>query len=167
MNAVYLFLVEASITVLPGALILVVWSKSLRRVLLDLCGTESRANFWLVYSNIMLLLTPLLFVSLFGLLAGVDIELATVLLAITLGGIGLWGVVHLTIKVIQPNYRVITPRVLKRFLACGYLAVFIAIQLFDPELQELAVIFLPPLLVTTHFMYLARGYLWQRVTGAK
>lgn len=106
-------------------------------------------------------------VFLFGLLAGVDVELATVLLAITLGGIGLWGVVHLTIKVIQPNYRVITPRVLKRFLACGYLAVFIAIQLFDPELQELAVIFLPPLLVTTHFMYLARGYLWQRVTGAK
>src|SRR5690554_4549805 len=91
MNAVYLFLVEASITVLPGALILVVWSKSLRRVLLDLSGTESRANFWLVYSNIMLLLTPLLFVFLFGLLAGVDIELATVLLAITLGGIGLWG----------------------------------------------------------------------------
>jgi|SRR5690554_4034060 hypothetical protein len=66
MNAVYLFLVEASITVLPGALILVVWSKSLRRVLLDLCGTESRANFWLVYSNIMLLLTPLLLVFLFG-----------------------------------------------------------------------------------------------------
>src|SRR5690606_35118993 len=80
-------------------------------------------------------------VCLFGLLAGVDIELAAVLLAIHLGGIGLGGVVHLTLKVIQPSYRVVTPRVLKRFLAGGYLAVFIAIRLFVPELQELAVIF--------------------------
>ena len=67
MNVVYLFLIEVFISLLPSFLIVIFWSKPLRLILLDLCGTEARAEFWLVYSNLMLLITPLLFVFIFGL----------------------------------------------------------------------------------------------------
>lgn len=67
MNVAYLFLIEVFITLLPSLLIISFWSKPLRQILLDLCGTEARAEFWLVYSNLMLLITPLLFVFMFGL----------------------------------------------------------------------------------------------------
>lgn len=67
MNVTYLFLIEVFISVLPSLLIIGFWSKPLRLILLDLCGTEARAEFWLVYSNLMLLITPLLFVFMFGL----------------------------------------------------------------------------------------------------
>lgn len=67
MNVAYLFLIEVFVSLLPSFLIVIFWSKSLRLILLDLCGTEQRAEFWLVYSNLMLLITPLLFVFMFGL----------------------------------------------------------------------------------------------------
>ena len=40
--------------------------KSLLRVLIDMCGTETRAKFWITYSNIMLVIAPLLTVIIFG-----------------------------------------------------------------------------------------------------
>jgi hypothetical protein len=34
---------------------------SLRKILIDLCGTAERANFWTAFSNLSLILTPLIF----------------------------------------------------------------------------------------------------------
>lgn len=34
---------------------------SLSRILTDICGTEARARFWVTFSNILLILTPILF----------------------------------------------------------------------------------------------------------
>jgi|SRR5476651_912288 hypothetical protein len=61
-----LFLVEIGVSLAGSLLVLLFWSKSLKRILVDICGTEDRAAFWLIYSNIMLFITPLLSVILFG-----------------------------------------------------------------------------------------------------
>jgi hypothetical protein len=42
---------------------LVVYVKApLRSLLIELCGTKERANFWLAFSNVTLVLVPLIFV---------------------------------------------------------------------------------------------------------
>lgn len=66
MNDFTLFLVEVFISLTAAGAVILFWSKSLRKILIDICGTEERAAFWLMYSNIMLAITPLLFVFMFG-----------------------------------------------------------------------------------------------------
>jgi len=41
----------------------VVWylRSHLRGILIDLCGTESRADFWMAFSNVVLILVPMIF----------------------------------------------------------------------------------------------------------
>ncbi|HUJ22952.1 MAG TPA: hypothetical protein VLX58_15585 [Bryobacteraceae bacterium] len=51
---------------LCGAVVLcflVVWylKSHLRGLLIDLCGTETRADFWMAFSNVVLILVPLMF----------------------------------------------------------------------------------------------------------
>lgn len=62
MNTLLLFATEITISLGFSAVVLVAMSRPLKNVLQDLCPTKRQADFWLSYTRIMLLLTPLLLV---------------------------------------------------------------------------------------------------------
>jgi len=61
-----LFLIEAGISFATSGTVIFFLYKSLYRLLVDSCGTETRAKFWVVYTNIMLVIAPLLTSIVFG-----------------------------------------------------------------------------------------------------
>jgi len=60
MNTIILFLTEIAVTLLASLLLVGYLRPHLRRVLVDLCGTDERARFWTVFSNILLVGAPLI-----------------------------------------------------------------------------------------------------------
>lgn len=62
MNNLNLLLLEVSISVLTSIVIMILLSRPLKSALLDLCPTDTQALFWLAYTRIMLLISPLLLV---------------------------------------------------------------------------------------------------------
>jgi uncharacterized membrane protein YhaH (DUF805 family) len=61
MNAAWLFVVGLIVAITASALTLAYLRRPLFRILVDLCGTEDRAAFWLAFSNVTLFLVPVLF----------------------------------------------------------------------------------------------------------
>lgn len=61
MNAAWLFVCGLVVTMTASALTLAYLRHSLRRILVDLCGTDDRAAFWLAFSNVTLFFIPVLF----------------------------------------------------------------------------------------------------------
>lgn len=66
MNELTLFAFEIIISLFVSTCVIYILNKSFRNVLIDLCGTEVRAQFWLIYSNLMLVIAPLLTTIMFG-----------------------------------------------------------------------------------------------------
>jgi hypothetical protein len=66
MEELKLFIIEIILSLSVSAVVIICLTNALRRLLVDMCGTESRARFWVVYSNIMLVIAPLLAIILFG-----------------------------------------------------------------------------------------------------
>ena len=60
MNTIFAFAIEVIITLAICALTFRYMRPFLNRILVDLCGTEERAQFWTVFSNILLVGFPLL-----------------------------------------------------------------------------------------------------------
>ena len=60
MNTMFAFAVEVILTFIICALTFRILRPYLNRILIDLCGTEERAQFWTVFSNIVLVGFPLL-----------------------------------------------------------------------------------------------------------
>jgi len=60
MYIVTLFWIQIAVTLTIVALILRFLRSSLRRILIDLCGTEDRAQFWTTFTNIVLLSLPMI-----------------------------------------------------------------------------------------------------------
>lgn len=60
MNTIFFFLLEVVLTLTICILVFRYLRPFLGRVLVDLCGTEERAQFWTVFSNIILVGLPLL-----------------------------------------------------------------------------------------------------------
>lgn len=60
MNTIYLFLMQVALTVILCIVIVGYLRPFLRRVLIDLCGTEDRAHFWTAFSNILLIGLPII-----------------------------------------------------------------------------------------------------------
>ena len=58
MNLIILFLIEIAITLLASLLLMAYLRPHLHRMLVDLCGTDERAQFWTVFSNILLVGLP-------------------------------------------------------------------------------------------------------------
>ena len=58
MNQITTYLVSLILTLLVSACVTLLLRTALRRVLADLCGTEERANFWTIFSMIMLIAMP-------------------------------------------------------------------------------------------------------------
>ena len=61
MNSIVSFLVEVTLTLIVFSLVVAYLRPFLRRILVDLCGTEERAQFWMTFSNILLIGLPLIF----------------------------------------------------------------------------------------------------------
>ena len=61
MNITQIFLAGAGTTVAVSFAAVVYLRPHLKRVLVDLCGTEDRAGFWTAFSNVTLILMPLIF----------------------------------------------------------------------------------------------------------
>ena len=66
MEELKLFIIEILLSLSVSTLVIICLTKPLRRLLIDMCGTESRARFWVVYSNVMLVIAPLLTIIIFG-----------------------------------------------------------------------------------------------------
>jgi len=62
MSGLTLFAIEISISLVLSIIVLMVLSKPLVNILEDLCPTKKQAAFWLVYTRVMLFLSPLLLV---------------------------------------------------------------------------------------------------------
>lgn len=58
MNTIISFLIQMLLTISLTAIIVTYIRPYLRKVLTDLCGTEDRAQFWTVFSNILLIGLP-------------------------------------------------------------------------------------------------------------
>ena len=60
MNSIFFYLVSLLITLIITLLLILYLRPPLKRILVDLCGTEERAHFWTVFSVIILVATPFL-----------------------------------------------------------------------------------------------------------
>ncbi|GAB4431806.1 MAG: hypothetical protein Kow002_19980 [Anaerolineales bacterium] len=60
MNALLSFAIEVILTLVACFLLARYLRPHLRKVLLDLCGTEERAQFWTIFSNILLVGLPVI-----------------------------------------------------------------------------------------------------------
>jgi len=61
MNTIVLYFTEIALTLTICGLVVVSLSRSLRGVLVELCGTQERAKFWLAFASILLIGLPLIF----------------------------------------------------------------------------------------------------------
>lgn len=66
MQQLSLFSIEVAISLSVSFVVALSITKSLHSLLVDVCGTVERAKFWVVYSNVMTFIAPLLVVMLFG-----------------------------------------------------------------------------------------------------
>lgn len=72
MNLTTAFLTDVVLIVLACVGIVAYVSKHLGTLLIELCGTAERANFWLAFSNVALVLVPLIFAMSYRLESGPD-----------------------------------------------------------------------------------------------
>ena len=61
MSPVALFLLGTGLTALASFSVVLYLKPHLKTILTDLCGSTERADFWTAFSNVILLLTPLIF----------------------------------------------------------------------------------------------------------
>jgi hypothetical protein len=61
MNIIWIYLLQIAITAATSVAMVAYFRPYLRRVLVDLCGTQERAQFWVVFSSILLVGVPLIF----------------------------------------------------------------------------------------------------------
>jgi len=61
MNPTSIFVAGVAGTALACLGVIFYFASHLRKLLIELCGTPERADFWLAFSNVMLLLVPVIF----------------------------------------------------------------------------------------------------------
>ena len=66
MTPLQLFLTQVGMSLGVSTVVVMLWTKPLRTLLIDICETNARATFWVTYSNIMLYMAPLVTIMLFG-----------------------------------------------------------------------------------------------------
>jgi uncharacterized membrane protein YhaH (DUF805 family) len=59
MNPISAFSAGISVTILLSVLVVKYLRSPLKKILVDLCGTTERAEFWLAFTNVTLVLVPL------------------------------------------------------------------------------------------------------------
>ncbi len=99
-------------------------------------------------------------VSLGNVVTGRQPDHIVLLILVFLGGVGLWGICQLTIKLVVPSFRIKDARRIKFFLIAGLSALcFWGYSMTISSVEDIAIIFLPAI-VTVHFCYLGQEYLW-------
>ena len=66
MSNLALLFIESGLCLLISIVTIFLLRPSLRAILAEICGTEQRADFWLVWSQIMMVVSPLLLVIFFA-----------------------------------------------------------------------------------------------------
>ena len=66
MSEFTLFIIEITLSLSVSGFVIYTLSNALYQLILKLCGTEARAKFWISYLNVMLVITLLLTVFIFG-----------------------------------------------------------------------------------------------------
>ena len=61
MDTGYTFLIGLSLATVLGFAVTIYLKVYLKDILVDLCGTEARAAFWMAFSNVTLILVPMVF----------------------------------------------------------------------------------------------------------
>ena len=61
MTAALVYGLDLTTTVIVSASVVAYMNAPLRNLLAELCGDERRSEFWAVFSNVMLVLTPVIF----------------------------------------------------------------------------------------------------------
>ncbi|HTX90613.1 MAG TPA: hypothetical protein VMC09_05285 [Anaerolineales bacterium] len=61
MNTISMYLTQFGLTLVACFLLTAYLRPALKRVLLDLCKTEARAGFWAAFSNLLLIVLPVIF----------------------------------------------------------------------------------------------------------
>ena len=99
MSSTQAFLADVGITAILFIGIVAYVQRHLRALLIELCGTPERASFWLAFSNVALVLVPMIFALDYKPDAGPDkniifematqIKYALIGFVITLGGLAL------------------------------------------------------------------------------
>jgi hypothetical protein len=86
--------------------------------------------------------------------------LAKIVGATVFGGMGLWGMVNLAIKVLFPTFSVIRPMKMWLYITFGFVAFALGIAASGlSQLGTILYIVAPSVAVAGHFIYLARDYL--------
>jgi hypothetical protein len=112
--------------------------------------------FWLMG----LIMSPLLIWQLFSLDGiGSSVPILIVILVIW-GALGILGILQLAVKVLDPEFKLAFPQTLKIYIALGLAALVAAAFILDFGWTGFCIVFLPPILVSLHLMYLARSQLW-------
>ena len=68
------FLLGLAITVVLSFAVVWYLKSSLKGILLDLCGTERRAEFWMAFTNVTLMLLPIVFAMQFHSVTGENVS---------------------------------------------------------------------------------------------
>ena len=66
MNTTMLFLIEIAVCFLFSLVVILLLRSLLRDVLIDTCGNGKRAEFWVMFSHLMLIMAPLMLVIFFA-----------------------------------------------------------------------------------------------------
>ena len=66
MNTLTLFIIEVSLSFGISATVVILIKPLLRDVLIETCGTKKRAEFWVMFTQLMLVISPLLIVIYFA-----------------------------------------------------------------------------------------------------
>lgn len=80
MNSLSFFMIEVALCFGISASLIYLLKPLLREVLVDICGTQTRADFWVMFTQLMLIISPLLIVIYFAPTEGlVEINTAKVM----------------------------------------------------------------------------------------
>lgn len=118
--------------------------------------TEFIIGFWFVFL-MWLFGAPWLILMLPAAIAG-NLQAIYTVIIIVMGGLGLWGILQLTLKLLRPSTQVAPPIHLRIYLLCGMTT---AAMLAIPSLNDpgsVVIVAVLPVAVTAHFYYLARDY---------
>lgn len=66
MNPLVLFIVEVMLCISISLSMVYLLKPLLREILVEICGTETRAEFWVMFTQLMLIISPLLIVIYFA-----------------------------------------------------------------------------------------------------
>jgi hypothetical protein len=113
MSLTMVFLFDAGLTVILSIVLVAYVKAPLRTLLVELCGTKERASFWLAFSNVTLVIAPMIFAldykPEFGPEKTVILEMATQLKYALIGFVIALSALGVVLLRFIPRNRTITP----------------------------------------------------------